>query len=76
MLTFRLVSVYLAVLLVSVPAVCGSPRPEVANATLRDTLEEVRRIYATDIVLGKPLEIEGLKIIPLANKGLQIGSPP
>lgn len=69
----RTIFVSLAVLCVSVPPVYGSPQPDVPKATWRDTVEELRRVFDTDIVLGKPLEIEDLKIIPLAAVGMGYG---
>jgi uncharacterized spore protein YtfJ len=69
----RLVAACLAVLCVSVPAVYGSPQPDAPHATVRDTVEELRRVYSTDMVLGTPLEVDGLKIIPLAAVGIGYG---
>jgi uncharacterized spore protein YtfJ len=39
----------------------------------RAVVEELQQVYATDIVLGKPLEVEQLKIIPLATVGIGYG---
>jgi uncharacterized spore protein YtfJ len=39
----------------------------------RELIEELKQLYATEITLGKPLEIDGLKIIPLAAIGVGFG---
>jgi len=68
-----LLTTCLAAVLGLLPAVGGMPRAATLDPALRESVEELKRVYATEIVLGKPLEIESLKIIPLATVGLGYG---
>ena len=34
---------------------------------------ELKKAYSTDVIIGKPLEVDELKIIPLATVGAGIG---
>jgi uncharacterized spore protein YtfJ len=43
------------------------------NASIRDAVEELKKVYTTEIILGKPLEVDDLKIIPLATVGIGYG---
>jgi uncharacterized spore protein YtfJ len=43
------------------------------DPALRDALAELKQLYATEITLGRPLEIDGFKIIPLAMVGIGYG---
>jgi uncharacterized spore protein YtfJ len=68
-----LLTMCLAAVLGLLPAVGGMPHAATLDPALRESVEELKRVYATEIVLGKPLELEGLKIIPLATVGLGYG---
>ena len=68
-----LLTMCLAAVLGILPAVGGMPRAATLDPALRESVEELKRVYATEMVLGKPLELEGLKIIPLATVGLGYG---
>jgi uncharacterized spore protein YtfJ len=46
------------------------------DPAVRDALAELKQLYATEITLGKPLEIDGFKIIPLATVGIGYGQRP
>jgi len=47
--------------------------PDAPDPALRDAVEELRKLYSTEVTLGKPLEIDGFKIIPLATVGIGYG---
>jgi uncharacterized spore protein YtfJ len=68
-----LLTVCVAALLGILPAVGGMPRAAPLDSALRESVEELQRVYATEIVLGKPLELDGLKIIPVATVGFGYG---
>ncbi len=55
------------------PVVRGNARAEAPKTPLRDAMEVLQRAYATEIVLGHPLELEDLKIIPLATVAMGFG---
>jgi uncharacterized spore protein YtfJ len=38
-----------------------------------EVIDELKQLYATEITLGKPLAIDGVKIIPLATIGVGFG---
>src|SRR5713101_9385393 len=44
-----------------------------SSMAVRDVVEEFKQVYSTDIILGKPLEVDHLKIIPLATVGIGYG---
>jgi uncharacterized spore protein YtfJ len=44
-----------------------------SSLAVREVVEELKQVYATDIILGKPLEVDHLKIIPLATVGIGYG---
>jgi uncharacterized spore protein YtfJ len=68
-----LLTMGLAAVLGILPAMGGLSRAATLDPALRESVEELQRVYATEMVLGKPLELEGLKIIPLATIGLGYG---
>jgi uncharacterized spore protein YtfJ len=70
-----------AILICFLASQCFSPpalaatdqaRAESSNPSA-DTLEELKSLYSTEIILGQPLEVEGVKIIPLATIGIGFG---
>ena len=73
MRTALLFTIGLVCVLVLTPVVRGNARADAPEAPLRNAMEVLKRAYATEIVLGHPLEIEGLKIIPLATVGMGFG---
>jgi hypothetical protein len=46
----------------------SAPDPVVGEA-----VEDLKKLYSTEAILGKPLEIEGLQIIPIATVGVGYG---
>jgi len=44
-----------------------------ASRAVHEVVEELQQIYSTDMMLGKPLEVDHLKIIPLATVGIGYG---
>jgi len=44
-----------------------------SRMAVREVVEEFKQVYSTDIMLGKPLEVDHLKIIPLATVGIGYG---
>ena len=68
-----LLTMGLAAVLGILPAMGGLSRAATLDPALRESVEELQRVYATEMVLGKPLELEGLKIIPLATIVLGYG---
>jgi uncharacterized spore protein YtfJ len=54
-------------------AMRGVASTDVPDPALRDAVEELRKLYATEVTLGKPLEIDEFKIIPLATVGIGYG---
>jgi uncharacterized spore protein YtfJ len=43
------------------------------NPDTRAAFEELKNAYSTDVIIGKPIEVDELKIIPLATVGAGIG---
>ena len=43
------------------------------DASIQAALEELKRIYSTEIIMGTPMEVNELKIIPLAIAGFGFG---
>src|SRR5262249_4173151 len=68
-----LLTMCLAAVLGILPAVGTMTRAAPLDPALRESVEELKRVYATEMVLAKTLELEGLKIIPLATVGLGYG---
>jgi uncharacterized spore protein YtfJ len=62
------------VIVLSLTAVISSVSAEdIEEASLESALERFRTTYSTELVIGTPLEINGLKIIPLATVGIGFG---
>ncbi len=53
--------------------VYGTSHHTALDTSLRDAVEALQQIYATDVVLGEPLEIGAVKIIPLATVAIGYG---
>jgi uncharacterized spore protein YtfJ len=49
------------------------PATAAVDTSIQTALEELKRVYATEITLGKPMEVNGLKLIPLATVGIGYG---
>ncbi len=67
------------IVLFCVLSICGVARftaaaPETTSedAFIRQTLEELKQVYSAEIIMGTPLEVNGLKLIPLATVGVGI----
>lgn len=54
-------------------AMRGVASTDAPDPALRDAVEELRNLYSTEVTLGKPLEIDAFKIIPLATVGIGYG---
>ncbi len=50
-----------------------NPGNAVLDASIQAVLEELKNLYSTEIILGSPMEVNGLKIIPLAIAGFAFG---
>ncbi|HSF29124.1 MAG TPA: spore germination protein GerW family protein [Candidatus Tectomicrobia bacterium] len=60
------------VLSLSTAALSGADTPAPDSAVL-DAVEALTKFYSTEVILGKPLEIEGLNIVPIATVGVGYG---
>lgn len=73
MRALRLFSICTTVILGGALTVYGSSHQTSLDPALRDAVEALQQVYATDIVLGAPLEIGAVKIIPLATVAIGYG---
>jgi uncharacterized spore protein YtfJ len=73
MATILRYTTYLVIVLSLTLAMRGMASADAPDPALRDAVEELRQLYSTEVTLGKPLEIDGLKIIPLATVGTGYG---
>jgi uncharacterized spore protein YtfJ len=71
--TIARLSTWLMVIFSLATVVHGHAGTDAPDALMREAVEELKQLYATDITLGTPLEIEGFKIIPLATVGVGLG---
>jgi uncharacterized spore protein YtfJ len=60
-------------MLSSIVPAASPPSDSAIDDSIQQTLEEVKHVYATELVMGTPLEINDLKIIPLATAGFGFG---
>jgi uncharacterized spore protein YtfJ len=53
--------------------VIAQTEENVIDASVRTAVEELKGMYSAEIIMGTPLEVNGLKIIPLATVGVGYG---
>lgn len=54
-------------------AAIAQTEENVTDASVRTAVEELKGMYSAEIIMGTPLEVNGLKIIPLATVGVGYG---
>jgi len=70
------VSIIISVVMISVKATAQEESGMTAvDASIQVKLEELKKIYSTEIIMGAPMEVDGRKIIPLAIAGFGFGQP-
>jgi uncharacterized spore protein YtfJ len=61
-------------MLISVAAIAqGEPAASGDEAVTQAVVAELKQVYSTEIMMGKPVEVNGLKLIPLATVGFGYG---
>ena len=65
--------VYLALAGGVTSPVYGLQETTPSSMAVRETMEEFKQVYSADIILGKPLEVDHLKIIPITTVGIGYG---
>ncbi len=73
MKNFLVLLVYLTLAGDVTSPVYGLQKTTPSSITVREAVEELKQVYSTDIILGKPLEVDHLKIIPIATVGIGYG---
>ncbi|MCP4626228.1 MAG: hypothetical protein GY850_22360 [bacterium] len=68
-----LISVICALLLANVTRIANGEPNFNDNPDTRAAVDELKNAYSTDVIMGKPMEVDELKIIPLATVGAGIG---
>jgi uncharacterized spore protein YtfJ len=62
------------VMLISGAAIAqGEPSSSGDEAAIQAVIAELKQVYSTEIMMGKPVEVNGLKLIPLATVGFGYG---
>ena len=68
-----LISVICSLFLANVTGIANGEPNFADNPDTRAAVEELKNAYSTDAIIGKPLVVDELKIIPLATVGAGIG---